>query len=1200
MKEKIFMMKQKRKQLLSIILVFSILFSFCLPDNVKPIHARVTDYHLEFSFKGVTFYAYGDLEICGTRPITPSIYISAPKDSDTIIFPTASEFKQLVVDTSFRNGVFTDEMEIHSETSTGWISSVKKLIIPSDYYVIPQNFSSNNASIEEIVINSNNNITLEKECFSNMSALKKVTIDASSVIFNGSVFSGCKNLETVTITGDTTFTNGNTFSGCSNLTTVTFNSKVNFNGTYAEFPDCSFNASKGGTINFNGTVTNTGCVFHTCSNITAINFKGYDNKLSNKFIYHSSINNLNIENQTTLGTSFLYDNTTHTITNLSFNGKTTINDKAFYQTKIKNMYFNIDNRNNTKSISYVNPTDRLGYQTKVNNIYFNYKDFNQNTDKVLELNNFPLGNTTDTSLNCDAIYFLNPNFKYIGGSDYDRCDGGTTNVYGYGGAVAYDTNGNIISSYEMYQSWIENKHCTFTNYVSNAETLTYSLKNNVIYLPSDAYSVAYDFSSTDNITACATYLDNTTPFNEINTQLKNNPEYPLTMALGEKASNFNYRILEKNNSVSGASKNSYVYKHGNDYYTVCTNSVVNLTEGEHDFLIEVGGVKHPFKITVKKNRIEQITDIQPKSGNPIHLTYGEALEKDMLTVRARYTNGDTVILTNDQFEIENPVIAEGNLTITISAKSDNTNKVSKTIKVNGYPDEAKSFEVTCKKTEMPTGSTLNLSDVQLKNVSYLNPAKPADAVIENGFTFIVDGKKMTEVPIKADINIISVSYKNYVLNNAIVIKGVENKITKVEATYIGTGVYENCNVPNDASVLAVYIYKNDSTGKELVTDYSKITFDTYKIIANQDNAINVYYDGIKAENAIIVPGLKDGAKTLNQLTYNGPCTIGTKLNPNNFYIEVTLLSGTVVNSNVAPDLLGKLTFSAETLNEVINQITVTYDGSLQKTITIDCDGTDEITPGTPSPSTGTGSAITSTPGAIIVTGPAVTSTPGAIIATGPAVSQTPIETPIPTETVIPKPTLEPTIAPTAEPTITPTTVPPVKPAVTPTVKPTEKPTVKKGNTYTVNNIKYKVCNFNQKEKTVEIIGYKKSAKSLSIKGKVKINGYSFTVVRIENNAFKSCTALKGTLHIPATVTAIGNSAFYGCKKITKVIVGKKVKSIGSRCFYQCSNLKLVDLRPTKKLAKVGKEAFKHNSSSRAFKIPNGTTSRFSKLLRGAY
>ena len=81
-------------------------------------------------------------------------------------------------------------------------------------------------------------------------------------------------------------------------------------------------------------------------------------------------------------------------------------------------------------------------------------------------------------------------------------------------------------------------------------------------------------------------------------------------------------------------------------------------------------------------------------------------------------------------------------------------------------------------------------------------------------------------------------------------------------------------------------------------------------------------------------------------------------------------------------------------------------------------------------------------------------------------------------------------------------------------------------------------------------------------GKVKIpetiqhNGNTYTVVRIEENAFANCVDLE-TVSIPNTVTWIGLYAFLNCTSLTTVTIRghKGLTGIGVGAFQGCTSLK---------------------------------------------
>lgn len=79
------------------------------------------------------------------------------------------------------------------------------------------------------------------------------------------------------------------------------------------------------------------------------------------------------------------------------------------------------------------------------------------------------------------------------------------------------------------------------------------------------------------------------------------------------------------------------------------------------------------------------------------------------------------------------------------------------------------------------------------------------------------------------------------------------------------------------------------------------------------------------------------------------------------------------------------------------------------------------------------------------------------------------------------------------------------------------------------------------------------AKSITIPSTVKINGVTYKVTRIEDNAFASNTQLTGVT-IGSNVVVIGSKAFYRCKNLSKVkIKTKSLSSIGRKAFYGIKN-----------------------------------------------
>lgn len=137
-----------------------------------------------------------------------------------------------------------------------------------------------------------------------------------------------------------------------------------------------------------------------------------------------------------------------------------------------------------------------------------------------------------------------------------------------------------------------------------------------------------------------------------------------------------------------------------------------------------------------------------------------------------------------------------------------------------------------------------------------------------------------------------------------------------------------------------------------------------------------------------------------------------------------------------------------------------------------------------------------------------------------------------------------------------------------------------GKTYTIGNYKYKVTKDSSKRSEVTLTGMAKKKSTVSIPASVTI----------ENKAYK--------------VTAIGAKAFKGQKKITKIVIGKNVASIGKEAFYNCKNVSNVTISTTKLTTKnVAKNAFTKMGSAKysklKIKVPAAKQKAYRKLLQKA-
>ena len=168
---------------------------------------------------------------------------------------------------------------------------------------------------------------------------------------------------------------------------------------------------------------------------------------------------------------------------------------------------------------------------------------------------------------------------------------------------------------------------------------------------------------------------------------------------------------------------------------------------------------------------------------------------------------------------------------------------------------------------------------------------------------------------------------------------------------------------------------------------------------------------------------------------------------------------------------------------------------------------------------------------------------------------------------------------------------------------------------------YKVTSSDAKAPTV---AYKastdKKAKSVTIPDTVTVDGVSYKVTSIDDNAFKGnktitkvtvgkniktigknafsgCKKLK-TVTIGKNVTTLGASAFNGCSSMTKLALPAKLNNIGKNAFNGCKKIKTLTISSKDLTSKsVSNGAFKGLTNNTTVKVPKGKASTYKKLLK---
>lgn len=133
---------------------------------------------------------------------------------------------------------------------------------------------------------------------------------------------------------------------------------------------------------------------------------------------------------------------------------------------------------------------------------------------------------------------------------------------------------------------------------------------------------------------------------------------------------------------------------------------------------------------------------------------------------------------------------------------------------------------------------------------------------------------------------------------------------------------------------------------------------------------------------------------------------------------------------------------------------------------------------------------------------------------------------------------------------------------------------KAGKVYTYRNYRYKITNASTSGRgTVTLVSAVKKTTSVTVPDAIKLGGKTFKV------------------------TAIGSGAFKGNTKLAKVVISKNVKTIGSKAFYGCKNLKALVVRNTAMTKKtVGAAAFTGTYAKMTVKVPASKLAYYKKLL----
>lgn len=134
-----------------------------------------------------------------------------------------------------------------------------------------------------------------------------------------------------------------------------------------------------------------------------------------------------------------------------------------------------------------------------------------------------------------------------------------------------------------------------------------------------------------------------------------------------------------------------------------------------------------------------------------------------------------------------------------------------------------------------------------------------------------------------------------------------------------------------------------------------------------------------------------------------------------------------------------------------------------------------------------------------------------------------------------------------------------------------------GASFTDNGLKYTVTKRTKTDGSkgaVSVVGLAKSAANVTIPATAKTTqgttALNYDVTAVEDSAFAKNKTIK-TVKLGSAVKKVGEAAFKGCTKLTKVTYNSKVTSIASETFSGCTSLKSFKL--SSKIKSVGSSAF---------------------------
>lgn len=158
-----------------------------------------------------------------------------------------------------------------------------------------------------------------------------------------------------------------------------------------------------------------------------------------------------------------------------------------------------------------------------------------------------------------------------------------------------------------------------------------------------------------------------------------------------------------------------------------------------------------------------------------------------------------------------------------------------------------------------------------------------------------------------------------------------------------------------------------------------------------------------------------------------------------------------------------------------------------------------------------------------------------------------------------------------------------------------KNSLKKGDTFVAGGNTYQITRAGSSA-AVTFLKTSKKTTNLVIPAAVKYKGVKYQVTAMASKACSGYSKIK-TVTIGKNVKKIPAYAFRNCTALKKVTIGSSVTVIGKCAFKNCGSLKKVIIK-TKKLSRVGANAFRGIDSAAKISVPAKKLKGYQILLKG--